>query len=472
MKYFICFLFLIVGCAHADESSNENDARNDSFLALQRADSNEASEAEVRAMLEVANTFSRFGLVAEVSWNWRAANNLMQERNGDDGIRGTEDDKVFRSLAAVDAVPYVGKKTYNLLRDFVRTNGLIDRHELAYTSVIPSEIEVVHGFALRGVLPERGRIRMNLRTRKGDQLRFWLKKADETQWNPRIRLYQNEARLFSANPWGNTDARMPMGAEFLDGWTFEKEASDGVIEISNTAGVEGPFEFTIECVSGPCYEAAIGNQSEVLDGEFGTLADKALLDQIAAKHERTHRAFGYREARDFMFSVLDNFENNVRCVYTNTVIETVGIPSNIEMNAEHTWPQSKGAKFGVARADLHHIYPVTSYSNSMRSAFPYCNVDSSFRDLGDSILGFDTDGNKCFQPPAEHRGDTARSMFYFASAYGQTIDDKEERVLREWNIVDPVDENEMERSRLISEFQGSKNDFVLDPELIDRIANF
>ncbi len=472
MKYLICFCLFALGCSHAVESADEGDSVNDSFLTTGKADNFQASEAEVRAILEVANTYSRFGLVAEVSWNWRAANNLTRERNGEDGIRGTDDDRVFRTLESVDAVPYVGKKTYRALRDFVRTNGLIDRHELVYTTTIPEEIDVVHGFALRGELSEDGQINMNLRVQKGDRLRFWLKKADDTQWNPRIRLYQNETRLFSANPWGNTDARMPKGPEFLDGWSFDANTENVVVEIANTTDVVGPFEFSIECVSGPCYEEAIGNQSDVLDGKFGDLVDEQLLAQISAKHERTHKALSYHDAREFMFTELDNFGENVRCVYTNTVVETVGIPSNIDMNAEHTWPQSRGAKFGVARADLHHIYPVTSLSNSMRSAFPYCNVERSFRDLGDSVLGFDADGNKCFQPPVEHRGDTARSMFYFASAYGRTIDAAQERVLREWNLLDPVDANELERSRLISEFQGSKNDFVLDATLVDRISNF
>ncbi|GEM_PF-506545 len=472
----LAFLTILItfGCSDLDDSVSELDEKNESFLTAQgvRADNNYPSDSEIRAILEVANTFSRYALVAELSWSWRASNNLIRHRNGDDAIRGSQDDRVFRTLVSVDDIPYVGKKSFQNLRDYVRDNGWVDKHERVFIETIPNEIVAGRSFGLKGELGKKSVLKIALVAQKGDRLRFWLKKADEVQWNPSIRLYDAKTRLFSANPWGNSDARMPkVTNQYEDGFLVES-AGDLRIELKNSSALKGHFEFFLECVSGPCFEHAIGGDSERLDGNFENLSDQKLLDQIAAKHERTHRVFSYHDARDFMFSDLDNFDGHVQCVYTNQVVETEGIPSNDDMNAEHTWPQSKGAKFGAARSDLHHIYPVTSFSNSMRSAFPYCDVEEPFRILGDSVLGFDKEGNKCFEPALGHRGNVARSMFYFSAVYDLRINDREERVLRRWHVEDPVDSNEQERSIRITDYQGSVNDFVQTPSLVARISNF
>ena len=54
----------------------------------------------------------------EAGINIRAANTIISYRNGQDGLSGTADDDLFDDLAEVDAVPFVGASTLNLLRTY------------------------------------------------------------------------------------------------------------------------------------------------------------------------------------------------------------------------------------------------------------------------------------------------------------------------------------------------------------------
>jgi DNA uptake protein ComE-like DNA-binding protein len=52
----------------------------------------------------------------------RAANNIIELRNGPDGIYPTLDDYLFESMEDLDAVPYVGNTALAALRDFALTH--------------------------------------------------------------------------------------------------------------------------------------------------------------------------------------------------------------------------------------------------------------------------------------------------------------------------------------------------------------
>ena len=52
----------------------------------------------------------------------RAAKNIIDLRNGEDGVFPTLDDYLFESMEDLDAVPYVGNATLATLRDFALTN--------------------------------------------------------------------------------------------------------------------------------------------------------------------------------------------------------------------------------------------------------------------------------------------------------------------------------------------------------------
>lgn len=213
---------------------------------------------------------------------------------------------------------------------------------------------------------------------------------------------------------------------------------------------------------------------------------KAFLSRVSA---RDFHALGYKRGSKpalFGFVDLERDEEGyfVKDVYCNIKVRhRVGpnrIPNNNVMNTEHTWPQSKGSKREPARGDLHHLFPTNSKANSTRGNFPFGEVEGepvghncTASKVGDMINPFTgkSSGRRAYQPPAEHRGNVARAMFYAAARYGYRISDAEEYYLRKWHWDDPVDANEIRRNDEISEVQGNRNPFIDFPELIERIDN-
>lgn len=163
-------------------------------------------------------------------------------------------------------------------------------------------------------------------------------------------------------------------------------------------------------------------------------------------------------------------------------------PSSMIINVEHTAAQSwfKGRYYaGVAKADLHHLYPSDSRANSMRGHFAFGevhrikNVPKCFDDEGQSIstesklgAGNDKGGELVFEPPTAHKGNVARALFYFSVRYDFPLKPSLEDTLRRWHKLDPVDQTKVERNNAIARIQGNRNPFIDHPEYADQIANF
>ena len=144
-------------------------------------------------------------------------------------------------------------------------------------------------------------------------------------------------------------------------------------------------------------------------------------------------------------------------------------------------PQSLGSKTEPMRGDLHHLFPTDSRANSIRSSHPFGEVigkdahsNCTTSQTGHIInprTGRKT-STRGFQPPAEHRGNVARAMFYFASRYRYKLDSLQEYYLRKWHNDDPVDEQELERNNKIQQVQGNRNPYIDYPRLVERITDF
>ena len=74
------------------------------------------TEESTLALLNDPNTTAQ--ILRELGLRSSAAYHLMQIRSGADGVHGTSDDVVFSSIDAVDAVPYVGPATLEVLEDW------------------------------------------------------------------------------------------------------------------------------------------------------------------------------------------------------------------------------------------------------------------------------------------------------------------------------------------------------------------
>lgn len=193
--------------------------------------------------------------------------------------------------------------------------------------------------------------------------------------------------------------------------------------------------------------------------------DDNLKEKLKAKLSK-QRALKYSDARRYVMLQVDNYENYIECIYTGKVIKADKMPSHTIMNIEHSWPQSHGAT-GIAKSDMHHLYPTDPIANSKRGSLPFGLVSHSSWESG---------GSKCdgsvFEPRKKYRGNLARGLFYFSVRYSKKIGSNEEAILRSWAKADPIDANEKARNDRVESIQGNRNPFIDHPEFINQINDF
>ena len=212
----------------------------------------------------------------------------------------------------------------------------------------------------------------------------------------------------------------------------------------------------------------------------------------------TSNTLSYNNARDVMYSIIDlRSDNTLKGIYTNYTI-TID-PSQdprpqtnaLNMNCEHSWPQSMGASGSPQKSDMHHLYPTRGNVNSSRGNKPFDEINDDQTDKWwrldyyetsipnqfiDEFSEVDNDNEK-FEPREDVKGNIARSMFYFYTIYNdvanQNFFDIQKDILYEWHKQDQVDEIELSRTYAIAGYQNNiPNPFVLDSSLIKRIWFF
>lgn len=206
------------------------------------------------------------------------------------------------------------------------------------------------------------------------------------------------------------------------------------------------------------------------------------------------KKFSYNEARQFLFGQLHLEASpkggyQLRTIYCEETLDSSSfgrkggpgpgrIPDSTLVNTEHAWPQSKfnrAEPINTQKTDLHILYPVLTYVNTIRGNRPYGEVQdplpSPCPDVKVGRISEDS-SNIYFEPAAKERGNLARSLFYFSVRYKNAIDKIQEAYLRKWNHEDPVSEEEKERNDKIYDFQGTRNPFVDHPDLSDLISDF
>lgn len=200
---------------------------------------------------------------------------------------------------------------------------------------------------------------------------------------------------------------------------------------------------------------------ESLKGLTGQALKQKMLDTL-----KLQKTLDYTDSRRFVMLDVDNNDGYVECVYTGKVYRVSSMPNTTTLNIEHSWPQSKGAT-GIAKADLHHLFPTDPIANSTRSSLPFGVVDNAKWAQGGSECDL-----KKFEVRKKSRGNTARALFYFSVRYGKIISSDEEETLRKWNAEDPVDAIEKARNDKVEAVQGNRNPFIDHPELINSINDF
>lgn len=206
----------------------------------------------------------------------------------------------------------------------------------------------------------------------------------------------------------------------------------------------------------------------------------------------------YSTTRDIMFSEVDLKNDSVECIYSGFTkyLDPSEDPStflygdggDLSINTEHSYPQSKGAEFGSAKSDIHHLFPSRAVVNSARGSEPfgeindqetirwYLNTQVLTNTPNQNIDAYSEDTNERFEPRESVKGDIARAIFYFYTIYRAEAEiadanffNLQKDNLCAWHNEDPVDEKEWNRTFAIAQHQGNTNPFVLDCTLASRI---
>lgn len=202
----------------------------------------------------------------------------------------------------------------------------------------------------------------------------------------------------------------------------------------------------------------------------------------------------YSDAREEMYTSIDNVDGNVIGIYTQ---HALFLPSNEAepiqfllmnnavdgINCEHTYPQSKGASNGNARSDMHHLHPARAQVNSSRGSKPfgenndndtdtwyYLNQSQSSIPNASEIDDYSENDALAFEPREAVKGNIARGIMYFYTMYEAEANAADPdffwsqiETLCEWHYIDPVDQEEWNRTYEIAALQGNNpNPFVLD----------
>ena len=234
---------------------------------------------------------------------------------------------------------------------------------------------------------------------------------------------------------------------------------------------------------------------------YPSLEGESLRDALRQDYTPV-QTLGYGPARDSLYTYEQRASGAVCGIYTHFCITLEkGRDASMSafeqgINAEHTWPQSRGTATEPARSDLHLLFPSKDNVNSSRGNHPYAEIPDAqtqawYREGASQshtpAVHLDEWSERTgshpnslytarFEPREDRSGDVARAVAYTAVVYEATIDASGERPflatmladLRAWNAQGPPDARERARSAWIATHQGTENPFVLDPSLLDR----
>ena len=208
--------------------------------------------------------------------------------------------------------------------------------------------------------------------------------------------------------------------------------------------------------------------------------DEALKNLLKTFCTTGYVSLGYNTARDKMFETIDDYNNDdtIECIYSGRKIRAVNRTEaqNQGFDTEHTFPQSMFNSAEPMRSDLFHLYPTDGPANNARSNYPFGFVVSNVTwESGGSKRGNDSTGQVVFEVRNVQKGNTARSMFYFVTKYGNDsnfLTQKFENAMRRYCLIDTVDDRERMRNNKIRTFQMTRNPYIDHPEFIDRIKTF
>ena len=154
-----------------------------------------------------------------------------------------------------------------------------------------------------------------------------------------------------------------------------------------------------------------------------------------------------------------------------------------DWNREHVWPQSlSGGLYGKEGpgADMHHIRPTATNTNSNRGNLKYGNVNhSTAKESHNTTYGTNTlsgwYGGGYFEPLDTVKGDAARICLYMYTCYYASGSlklnnvAKDVKTLVDWSNLDLPSEQEKIRNEKVFALQGNRNPYIDHPEWVNKI---
>ncbi|MCI1186918.1 endonuclease [Hymenobacter sp. DH14] len=226
------------------------------------------------------------------------------------------------------------------------------------------------------------------------------------------------------------------------------------------------------------------------------LQGQALRDWLRTNwYDGKRTVLSYSAARAKMYNYADNYNNSVTCVYSgyNTPnpfsFTSSSTTSAANINCEHTIPQSWFNEASRMVSDMHHLYPTYIQWNSNRGNDPFADIPDATTTLWmrntssqttiptSNIDEYSEDTNSQFEPREDHKGNVARTAFYFYTMHDtqpELIANGKQNIsslaplatLYAWHLADPVDAHEIERNKRVAASQGNYNPYIEHPELV------
>jgi len=263
-----------------------------------------------------------------------------------------------------------------------------------------------------------------------------------------------------------------------------------VVLESNDGPIARPQRFTLWVLDDPTA------QTILVESDSGSALTDSLQQTFGVP-----RTLGIDFMRDSLYAAVYNEAGGtVEGIYSGfqvTVDPNADDPSGVAfdkgLNAEHIWPQSKGAEQEPALSDLHILAPTRAEVNSARSNFAFGEIRDAetdewfFEDQSQSSAPPDSErplwselndsppdrDDRRFEPRHSVKGDVARAVFYFVTIYPdravQQFFEEQRETLLDWHQQDPVDATEVRRTLIQAGFQENvPNPYVVDSTLAER----
>ena len=128
--------------------------------------------------------------------------------------------------------------------------------------------------------------------------------------------------------------------------------------------------------------------------------------------------------------------------------------------------KSGDKRFARMEADMHNMYPVWNALVTYRNGFQFGEIPGEDWRFDDCDIEWQ---GGVLEPRSVARGNIARALLYMYKQYGLKLEPGEIKMLIRWNREDPPSNQEVERNNVIESVQGTRNPFIDNPSLADKL---